>query len=346
MGGVVIRRQDWGLDRLPPHLRVTYRVVNDKGDPVAEGKDLDALKDKLRPKARKALAKAAPGIEKAGLTSWDFGPLPRTIEQQRGEHVVKAFPALVDEGESVAIRVLETEGAQQAAMRAGTRRLLLLGVNSPVKFVHSRLTNKAKLAFSHNPHGSVIALFDDCIGAAVDTLVDDVGGPAWDAAGFAALLDHVRGELNETALAVVNRTEKVLSAAHSVEQRFRATMAKPLAPSLADIRAQINGLVYPGFVTATGWKRLPDLVRYLQGIERRLEKLPQDPTRDALNMGNVQHVQDEYRTLLAEAPPSDELAAIRWMIEELRISLFAQSIGTAHPVSEKRIFRAMDTVPF
>jgi ATP-dependent helicase HrpA len=118
-----------------------------------------------------------------------------------------------------------------------------------------------------------------------------------------------------------------------------------LAPSLADIRAQINGLVYPGFVTATGWKRLPDLVRYLQGIERRLEKLPQDPTRDALNMGSVHHVQDEYRTLLAEAPPSDELAAIRWMIEELRISLFAQSIGTAHPVSEKRIFRAMDAIP-
>ncbi len=344
MGGVVIRRQDWGLDRLPPHLGVTYQVVNEKGSVVAEGKDLDALKEKLRPKARKALAKAAPGIEKSGLTTWDFGPLPRTIEQQRGEHVVKAYPALVDEGSSVAIRVLETAGAQQAAMRAGTRRLVLLNTNSPVKFIHSRLTNKAKLAFGHNPHGSVIALFDDCIGAAIDTLVADVGGPAWDAPGFAALLDHVRGELNETALAVVNRTEKVLSAAHVVEQLFRETLAKPLAPSLADIRAQINGLIYPGFVAATGWRRLPDLVRYLQGIERRLEKLPEDPARDRLNMGNVQHVQDEYRTLLAEAPPSDDLTAIRWMIEELRISYFAQTVGTAHPVSEKRIFRAMDAI--
>jgi len=343
--GVVIRREDWGIDRLPDHLRVTYRVVNEQGRTVAEGKDLDALKQKLRPKTRTALAKATPGVEKRGLRTWDFGVLARTVEHERAGHVVKAYPALVDEGDSVAIRVFDTEADQQAAMRAGTRRLLLLNVASPVKFIHSRLTNRAKLAFSHNPHGSVTALFDDCIGAAVDKLVADAGGPAWDGDAFATLLAAVREGLNETALDVVNRAERVLSAAHAVEQQFRAVLSKTLAPSLADIRAQLNGLIYPGFVTATGWRRLPDLARYLQGIERRLDKLPQDPHRDRLNTVSVQQVQDEYRKLVAEAPPSLELAEIRWMIEELRISLFAQTIGTAHPVSEKRIYRAMDAVP-
>ncbi len=344
MGGVVIRREDWHLDRVPEHLKVTYRVLDDKDKPIAEGKDLDALKEKLRPKTRVALAKAAPGIERRGLKTWDFGPLPRTIELQRGDHLVKAYPALVDEGESVAIRVLETEGAQQQAMAAGTRRLLLLSLPSPVKFIYGRLTNKAKLAFSTTPHGSVTALFDDCVAAAVDKLVGDAGGPAWDADGFKRVHELVRMDLNPIALDTVIKAERVLSAHQQVEQLFRASLSRELAPALADIRAQLNGLIYTGFVTATGWKRLPDLVRYLQGIERRLEKLPQEPNRDRLNQLTVEEVQEAYRELRREVPPSAGLTQIRWMIEELRISLFAQALGAAYPISEKRIYKAMDAL--
>jgi ATP-dependent helicase HrpA len=345
MRGVVIRREDWQLDRVPDHLKITYRVVDEQDRPVAEGKDLDALKERLRPKTRTALAKATPGIEKRGLLRWDFGPLPRTVEVVRGEHAVKAYPALVDEGGSVAIRVLDTEAAQQAAMAGGVRRLLLLNTASPVKYIHGRLTNKAKLAFSHNPHGGVAALFDDCIAAAVDKLVAENGGPAWDAESFAALHEAVRAGLNDTALATVTRVERVLAAAHAVSRQLDGVVNKALAPAVADMKAQLAGLVHPGFVTATGWRRLADLPRYLQGIERRLEKLPRDPHRDRLNTVAVQEVQQAYAELRAEVPAGEAVGQIRWMIEELRISLFAQALGTAYPVSEKRIYRAMDEIP-
>ncbi|ETK32317.1 ATP-dependent RNA helicase HrpA [Microbispora sp. ATCC PTA-5024] len=341
--GVGVPRDAWAVDQLPEHLRITYRVVDDRKRTVAEDKDLEALKRRLAPKLRATLSRAADDLEREGLRAWTIGALPRVFEQGR----VRAYPALVDETGSVAVRMFETEAEQAKAMWAGTRRLLLLNVVHPAKAILRGLTTSQKLALSRSPHGSAPALFDDCTACAVDTLMAKAGGPAWDQAGFQRLYDQVRASLYETTEEVVSRVERILAAWHAAQTRLASLGgAAPTAEAAADVAGQLDGLVHAGFVTETGYARLPDLQRYLKAVERRLEKLPEDPRRDREWMDRVHDVEDDYRDLLDRLKPAERDAAavrdIRWMIEELRVSFFAQQIGTPTPVSEKRIRRAIE----
>ncbi|MBQ1047971.1 ATP-dependent RNA helicase HrpA [Micromonospora sp. C51] len=346
MTGVTVPRDAWDLGRLPPHLRVTFRVLGDDDKPVAEGKDLPALQRQLKAEVRQVVAAAAPEVARSGLTGWEIGTLPRTIEQVRAGYAVTAYPALVDEGATVGVKVFDSPAEQEAAHWAGTRRLLRLTVPSPAKFLQGRLTNEAKLALSRNPHGGVQALIEDAAGAAIDKLIADAGGPAWDEAGFAALREKVRAELVDTVVAVMDRVRAVLATAYAVQQRLGATRNLAVVAALADVRNQLTGLVHAGFITEAGYARLPDLLRYLTAIERRLDRLPGNPARDKQQQDRVAVVQREYDDLLAALPParrsSQAVRQIRWMIEELRVSIFAQALGTPYPVSEQRIYRAMD----
>ncbi|MEV4489488.1 ATP-dependent RNA helicase HrpA [Micromonospora coxensis] len=346
MTGVTVPREAWDPGKLPPHLRVGFRVLDEENKPVAEGKDLGALQRQLRQEVRQVVAAAAPDVARTGLTQWSIGSLPRTIEQVRAGYAVTAYPALVDEGTTVGVKVFDSEAEQAAAHWAGTRRLLRLTVPSPAKFLQGRLSNEAKLALSRNPHGGVQQLIEDAAGAAIDKLIGDAGGPAWDAEGFAALRDRVRADLVDTVVEVMDRVRKVLAAAYAVEQRLGATRNLAVVAALADIRAQLTGLVHAGFITETGYARLPDLLRYLTAVDRRLDRLPGNPQRDKQQQDRIAVVQKEYADLLAALPPSKRQAAavrqIRWMIEELRVNVFAQALGTPYPVSEQRIYRAMD----
>ncbi|HEX2358002.1 MAG TPA: ATP-dependent RNA helicase HrpA [Micromonosporaceae bacterium] len=342
LSGVPVPAGSWRLDRVPDHLKVTFRVEDDDGRELAEGKDLEALRARLRPAVRQTLGAVAHDVERAGLRSWEFGALPRTVSQQRAGYAVTGYPALVDEGDAVAVRVLESEAEQWSAMWRGTRRLLLLTVPSPVQLVNVRLSNEAKLALSRNPHRSAADLIEDCVACSVDKLMAEAGWPAWDEAGFARLRDRVRGALAETVLAVVEQVRQTLVLAHDLERRMGGTASPALLPALTDIRTQLSGLVYRGFVAATGWWRLPDLPRYLRAVERRLDRLPENPQRDRELMLKIQEIQQEYAHLRGAVPPSDGLAEIRWMIEELRVNYFAQALGTPQPVSDRRIWRAMD----
>jgi ATP-dependent helicase HrpA len=145
---------------------------------------------------------------------------------------------------------------------------------------------------------------------------------------------------------VVSTVSRILTTAYEIEQRVKGSTSAALLPSLMDIKAQLGGLVFPGFVSATGRERLPDVVRYLRAIEKRLDVLPNAAARDRERLSRVDQVQQEYRQLLAGLPPDghrdETVRQIRWMIEELRVSLFAQTVGTPRPVSEKRIYRAME----
>jgi ATP-dependent helicase HrpA len=330
--GVDVRREDWQLERVPDHLRMTFRVEDAQGRTLAEGKDLAALRAQLAPKVQQALSTAAGDVEKAGLTA--MVPVPRTVPAGTG---VTGYPALVDKGTSVAVQVLGSPEEQAAAMWRGIRRLLLLNVPSPVKAVAGSLSNASKLALSTNPHGSVPALLEDCVTAAVDALVRSGGGVVWDEAGFAALHDHVRADLVPTAEGVVRQVEQVLSLWQALRPQVQGISAAQV-----DMRAQLDALVFPGFVTAAGVERLPDLVRYLKAIEARLAKLPAGASRDILAMTGVHAVQDELAQLRARRPHDPRVEDVRWMVEELRVSLFAQGMKTKHPVSEKRIYRAID----
>jgi ATP-dependent helicase HrpA len=338
LSGMVVSRADWDLSKVPDHLRITYRVVDERKKLLAEGKDLADLKRRLQPKMRETLSEAAGQIERKGLRTWEIGALPKMIRQERHGFTVTAYPALVDAGDAVDVRMFTTAAEQRESMWQGTRRLLLIGTPSPLKYVLGRMSNAAKLALSTNPHRDMQDLFDDCIACAVDKLVTEAGGPAWDEAGFVRLRDKVRAELNPTVLEVVNRVQLALTASNAVRTRLSTMGGTRLAHALEDVRAQLAGLVYRGFVTATGFDQMRHIARYVQGIELRLDKLPERPDRDYEWTQDVHAVWEAYQ----ELPDSPEAQRIRWMIEELRLSYFAQSIKTAYAVSDKRIYRAID----
>ncbi|WP_327068208.1 ATP-dependent RNA helicase HrpA [Kitasatospora sp. NBC_01302] len=349
MGGQPIPPEAWDDERIPEHLKVTFRVVDGKRK-LAESKDLEELRRGLTPKLKETLSSAASGqgIERTGLTAWpaDLPLLQRTFEQRSRGHSLRAYPALTDEGASVAIKLYDTPQAQQQAMWAGTRRLLLLTVNSPAKGIQARLGNQAKLALSYNPHGSIPALFEDITTCAADRLMALNGAPAWEEEAFAKLYDKVRADLYELAADTTLKTASALVAFHRAQGRLKAVSSPVLLSAVNDVKLHLASLVHPGFVTDTGWQRLGDVKRYLVAVDRRLEALPNHPQRDLLHLRKVQDVQQAYGELLAAVPagqqPSAEIRQIRWMIEELRVSFFAQSLGTPSPVSEKRILKAMD----
>lgn len=230
-------------------------------------------------------------------------------------------------------------------MWAGTRRLVRLALPSPVRPAVAKLSNDAKLTLGHNPHGGVPALLEDCLTCALDRLITAAGGPAWDEAGFGTLLEAVRPRQLDALLDVLHKVELVLGAAADVRRRLQSTSSLTLLPSLTDARTQLDALIYKGFVTATGSTRLPDLVRYLRGLQHRLERLPERPGRDREAMARLAPVVSAHQDLLAGLPPArrddPEVRQLRWMIEELRVGLFAQTIRTAYPVSDKRVLKAI-----
>jgi ATP-dependent helicase HrpA len=344
---VVVPPDAWAPDQVPDHLRATFRVLDDRHRPLATGKDLAALRAQVAPQARAGLASAAAGLERSGLTAWEFGTLPATVEVQRGGHVVTAYPALVDEGTTVGLRVVATEAEAGRLGRAGARRLLVLVAGSPARQVVKSLSPRTRLALQFNPDGEIPALVDDVVDAAADELLTAAGGPPRDEAAFAALAEQGRAELLPLTVEGVRRVEAVLTQAREVAVAIGAAPGRRVPEAaIADLRRQMGGLLHRGFVTGTGLRRLPDVVRYLKGMAYRLEKLPANAARDALWSDQVAAVTAEYEQLRRQLPatgrPDDPATRVRWMIEDLRVSLFAQGLGTPRPVSEQRIYKAID----
>ncbi|MYZ12936.1 ATP-dependent RNA helicase HrpA, partial [Streptomyces sp. SID337] len=356
MVGVPVSPDDFDLTRVPDHLKITFRITDERRKKLAEDKDLEALKLRLKPKARKALSQAAAAtaertggaaVERTGLTDWTIGTLTRVFETRRAGQPVKAYPALVDDGDTVSVRLFDTEAEQLQAMWRGTRRLILRNIPvNPGKFASDKLSNQQKLALSANPHGSMQALFDDCAMAAADKLIGDFGGPVWDEESYRKLFDKVRAEIVDTTVRAVGQVQQVLAAWQACERRLKSARSQALLANLADVREQLDSLVKPGFVTETGLRRLPDLMRYMVAADRRLQQMPTNVQRDTARMEKVREMRDEYLWLLEQMPRGrpvpQEALDIRWMIEELRVSYFAHALGTAYPVSDKRIVKAID----
>ena len=349
MTGVTVEAEHWNWEQIPSHLKMTFRVVDENGKKIAESMNLDELKFNLKDRVQESISAVADdGIEQSGLHIWSFAELPQCYEQKQRGFSVKAFPAIVDEKDAVGIKLFETEFEQAVAMQQGLRRLLLLNVPSPIKYLHEKLPNKAKLGLYFTPFGRVLDLIDDCIACAVDKLIADFGGFVWDEAGFEKLRDFVRENLNEVTVDIAQKVEQILSLNHALNQRLKGKMDFTMAFAFSDIKAQLSGLIYPGFVQKSGYDRLPDLQRYLQAIDKRIDKLAQDVNRDRAAMLRVEQVQQAYQQLLAKLPKSkpisDEIAEIRYMIEELRVSLFAQQLGTKYQVSDKRVLNVINSI--
>ena len=355
--GVLVPITPVDLSKLPAHQRVTIAVETPEGAEVARGKDIDELKQRLAGTTRAAVAEAVAGeLERRGLRSWpeDLDDLPRVVEAEstvpvRNEagsgHVVRGYPALVDTGGTVDVRVFATEVEQVAAMTAGIRRLLRLTVPSPVKSIERQLDPRTRLTLGANPDGSLTALLDDCADAAVDTLATR---PVWNRVEFEELRARVASGLVSATNGILTRVARVLTALHEVHRRLPDNPQAAQRGAIEDIRAQLDRLLPAGFVTVTGAARLGDLARYVTAIERRLDRLPQGINADQDRMGRVHAVEDAYDDLVAALSPSraagGDVRDIAWLIEELRVSLWAQQLGTARPVSEQRIYRAIDAV--
>ncbi|MDO4626423.1 MAG: ATP-dependent RNA helicase HrpA [Pasteurellaceae bacterium] len=349
MTGVSVENDSWNWQQVSNHLKMTFRVIDDKGKKIAESMDLDQLKFQLKDRVQQSIAAVADdGIEQSGIHIWNFEQLPQYYEQKNRGFSVKAFPAIVDEQDAVGIKLFETEYEQRVAMQQGLRRLLLLNVPSPIKYLHEKLPNKSKLGLYFAPFGNVLQLIDDCIACAVDKLIADFGGVVWNESDFNKLRDFVRENLNDTVVEIAKQVEQILTLSFEINKRLKGKMDFNMAFALSDIKSQLTNLIFPGFVEKHSYPRLPDLMRYLQAIDKRIDKLMQDSNRDRASMLRVEQVSQAYQQLLHKLPKSKpilaEILEIRYMIEELRVSLFAQQLGTNYPISDKRILNLIQTL--
>ena len=295
-----------------------------------------------------ANADASGGVrEISGLTEFPAdlfpnGAIPRKVQRIIATQAVNGYPALVDEGSSVGLRIFPTEAEQLHAQRRGIIRLLQLQVPSPVRYVSEHLSHKEKIVFTQNPHGSIDELIRDCTVAALDHLVPHA--PIFTHAEYSELYEHVRAELIETVFDVTKLVAEILSEATALKKAIKKATSLTTMHAVSDVKAQMENLVYPGFVAQTGYDQLVHLPRYLKAAQVRLTKLGPNLHRDNQLMLTVQDLEDSYDNAVKSLPAGtivpDALRRVNWMIEELRVSFFAQELGTAYTVSEKRIAKA------
>ncbi|SNY89436.1 ATP-dependent helicase HrpA [Nocardia amikacinitolerans] len=348
LGSVTITPNDLDPAALPDHLRMTFAAVDTRGRVLAKGKSLTALKTQLAEQVSASVARATAGAERAAATVWtseSLGTVEPTVRREVAGQTVTGYPALVPEGEGVAVRVLSSPAEQAAAMRAGTRALVLHAIPTSVRTVTAGLRPTDRLALSQNPYGSLEALVEDCRAAAADELIAGAGGPVHSPDRFEALVAAIRPKLATEVARIVRAVVPVLAEAHRVSSALAGTAERDIAD---DVRHQLDDLVFPGFVSEWGSARLRDLPRYLRAALVRLESLPGSAVRDRQGMAELDRVLAAYDRLLAALPEgrkqAPDVTEIWWMIEEFRVSLFAQKLGTPYPVSAKRIEKAIAAI--
>ncbi|WP_341954795.1 ATP-dependent RNA helicase HrpA [Microbacterium sp. LWH13-1.2] len=362
----LVSAADFEDDRVPAHLRMNFRAVDERGRVAGSNRDLSALQAELADRARSSVARsiaapprrpgpakgpqpaaAAASIEKDGLTAWTFGDLPDVLDTRVAGGVVRGYPAIVDQGKTVSVRVESTADAAAAATRAGVLRLVLLGVPSPSSYVQQHLTSQEKLALAASPYQSAAALIEDCRAAVVHNLIDRAhpGGIIRTEDEFARVRDAVSASLVDELFACVSLVARILTKTRDVERGIKSQNSLALLGPLNDIRTQLSGLLHPGFVSAAGVDRLAHFPRYLDGMLDRLKTLSSEPGKDRTRMSEFERMAKVFEDaggtipLAPDAPPA--LVETRWLLEEYRVSVFAQRLGTAQPVSPQRIMKVL-----
>ncbi|MRH28732.1 ATP-dependent RNA helicase HrpA [Microbacterium sp. SYP-A9085] len=360
---------DFDMTRVPGHLQVSFRAVDARGRAAGSDRDLAALQTRLAASTREAVSRSlsrgdraarpspAPAgaggsgfAERTGMTAWDIEELPAVVDTKVAGGVVRGYPALVDEGAAVAVRIETTLEKAARATRGGVRRLVLLSTPSPAEYVLGHLTAAEKLALAASPYPAARAAVEDCRVAVADAVIARThpDGVVRTRAQFDRVRDAFAGAVMDELFTAVALLARILAAARDVERAVKATNALTLLPALNDVRGQLAALVHPGFVARTGLAQLAHLPRYLQGALLRLRALPDNPGRDRQRQTEFERAEAAYAeaggTLPLPADAPDGLVAVRWLLEEYRISLFAQSLGTAASVSFPRIRTALTSI--
>ncbi|MFI8631551.1 ATP-dependent RNA helicase HrpA [Microbacterium sp. NPDC077663] len=358
-----VTERDFDLDRVPAHLTVSFRAVDQRGRTVGSSRDLRDLQDRLSGRARESVARSlrpthAPGpaaspaaavaaasapIERTGITTWDVGDLPLVVDTKVAGGVVRGYPALVDAKDSVSLRIEATADRAAELTRAGVRRLLLLSVPSPTAYVLDHLTSAEKLALAASPYPSAKALIEDARVAVADEVMGDT--VIRTESGFTAARDAFSSRVVDELFQTVSLAARILTLQRDVERAVKNQNSMTLLAALGDVKGQLAALVHPGFLSRTGTTRLAHLPRYLQGAKERVDALADNPGRDRQRMTEYERAAalftDAGGALPLPAGAPAHLAHARWLLEEFRVSLFAQRLGTAEPVSLQRISRAL-----
>ncbi|UPL13219.1 ATP-dependent RNA helicase HrpA [Microbacterium galbinum] len=370
----LVSAADFEDERVPAHLRMNFRAVDERGRVAGSHRDLATLQAELSDRARSSVARsiakpergprarggseavaaasARGPIEQAGLTAWTFGDLPEVLDTRVAGGVVRGYPAIVDEGKSVAVRVESSADAAADATRDGVLRLVLLAVPSPSSYVQQHLTSQEKLALAASPYPSAAALIEDCRAAVARKVIDASTGSATGGVGvvrteadFGRVRDAVSAALVDQLFACVSLVARILTQSREVERGIKSQNSLALLGPLNDIRTQLSGLLHPGFVSAAGVDRIAHFPRYLSGMVDRLKTLSSEPGKDRTRMSEYERMakafEDAGGTIPLPRGAAASLVETRWLLEEYRVSVFAQRLGTAQPVSPQRIMKAL-----
>jgi len=340
MSGIDIPANAWQMEQLPPHLFMNFKVVDDKGKVLGMGRDLHALQEQLGQRASQTFSSlAAWDIERSGMTDWEVDEIPAFIETEQHGVRMRGFPALVDEQGSVALRVFDN--AQQAghAHRAGVRRLFMLRLAQQVKYLQKNLPGIKEICLYYAPVGQCDAIRQDIIHTAFDYSFLNSGEPIVNKQQFSHRLEQNKARLLETANQLCDNIKATLKAFHSIRKQINGRIPPAWLPACQDIQMQLDHLITAHFICHTPRQWLQQLPRYLKAIELRLEKLNGAVERDRRQMLELKPLWDNYcrQADSDEVSSNEDFIEYRWMLEELRVSLFAQELKTLKPVSVPRL---------
>ncbi|WP_200329399.1 ATP-dependent RNA helicase HrpA [Leucobacter sp. L43] len=351
---------DFDPDRLPAHLTPTFRVVDGRGRTVGTGKNLAELQTAHRERATEGVAKVAAAalpksdLERTGATSWTFGDLPQHVDStyakgrgSAGAGVVRAYPAILDRRTAVDLVLVADQGEQERISRRGIRRLLVLSSPSPASYVRDHLSNQEKLLLGAGPYRTLDQAIADVSLAVADRVIrrHAADGLIWREAEFEALADDYARSLIDEIYGAISLTARVLDGARLARKAIDSAKSMQVLGQVADAARQVDGLVFEGFVSRTGLAQLERVPVYLEAVQMRMRALTEQPGRDRAWQNEIDRAAALYTEAGGVVPlPVDapkRLVRARWLIEELRVSLFAQQLRTAEPVSLQRIQKAL-----
>ncbi|MBK8752141.1 MAG: ATP-dependent RNA helicase HrpA [Candidatus Competibacteraceae bacterium] len=343
MTGVRIPEDAWNPDTVPAHLRMRFQIVDADGAVLAVGRDWQAIQAELRGEAQSSFAALpTPEFEQEQLRDWDFGELPEVVSFVRNGIQLRGYPALIAEtAGTLALRVLDSPTRAEAATRAGLRRLIGWRLGSAFKSLSRDLPHFQRMTLHYVGLGTQEALCVDVLNTILDrAFLNDAPLPR-DAAAFAAVLERGKTRLAAMRSEVCDTADAILVAYHEVRRLLNSESLLVWAEAIADSRDQLARLVYPGFLSQTPAEWLPHLPRYLRAMALRLQKIRQAPDRDRQQSGDVirlwAHCKRQWEHNARQERHDPELIRFRWLLEELRVSLFAQELKTIAPVSVKRL---------
>ena len=352
LAGVRVEASDFDLPRIPDGLKMTYRVLDQKGKTLATSTSLEELQLQFKVEGQRAVAQVASklhkDLERQGLNGWDFAELTPMVETVSGNSSIKAYPALVLNGKSVDLEVLATEADRLAKHPRAVAQLVRMAIPSPAKYIESHLKQQEKLAIAALPYQGIAAFIDDVIALLAITEIKAIrdDGLIFTRKEFDAVRDSVQSKVLEFSFDVVGLASEISDAAREANKAISSAQAMDFLNELSDEKAHVSQLLSKNFISGTSLERLKRFPIYIKAISIRVTKMQENPLKDRAAQVELNQALQLYKNAGGELPPqanaSENLVRARWLLEELRVSLFAQTLGTKEPVSVQRIKKALE----